>query len=108
VLPHSLVGHSITYDIPKVLKLRVLGQSRQIELKMSFKCCVPNCNSNYASSSSNYVGTVTLLILFHPVSNFNTLHHHFESGKTQKTAGRRLSVAIGNTKVTIAITTIQV
>jgi hypothetical protein len=32
------------------------------------------------------------------------LRHQFESGKTQKTAGRRLSVAIGNTKVTIAIT----
>jgi hypothetical protein len=46
--------------------------------------------------------------LFHPVSNFNTLRHQFESGKTQKTAGRRLSVAIGNTKVTIAITIIQV
>jgi hypothetical protein len=56
---------------------------------------------------------VNLLInyLFHPVSNFNTLRHQFESGKTQKTAGRRLSVAIGNTKVTIAqiaITIIQV
>jgi hypothetical protein len=49
-----------------------------------------------------------LFILFHPVSNFNTLRHQFESGKTQKTAGRRLSVAIGNTKVTIAITIIQV
>jgi hypothetical protein len=24
--------------------------------------------------------------LFHPVSNFNTLRHQFESGKTQKTA----------------------
>jgi uncharacterized surface protein with fasciclin (FAS1) repeats len=48
------------------------------------------------------------IILFHPVSNFNTLRHQFESGKTQKTAGRRLSVAIGNTKVTIAITIIQV
>jgi hypothetical protein len=51
------------------------------------------------------------LRLFHPVSNFNTLRHQFESGKTQKTAGRRLSVAIGNTKVTIAqiaITIIQV
>jgi hypothetical protein len=47
-------------------------------------------------------------ILFHPVSNFNTLRHQFESGKTQKTAGRRLSVAIGNTKVTTAITIIQV
>jgi hypothetical protein len=47
-------------------------------------------------------------ILFHPVSNFNTLRHQFESGKTQKMAGRRLSVAIGNTKVTIAITIIQV
>jgi hypothetical protein len=46
--------------------------------------------------------------LFHPVSNFNTLRHQFESGKTQKTAGRRLSVAIGNTKVTIAITIVQV
>jgi hypothetical protein len=46
--------------------------------------------------------------LFHPVLNFNTLRHQFESGKTQKTAGRRLSVAIGNTKVTIAITIIQV
>jgi hypothetical protein len=45
--------------------------------------------------------------LFHPVSNFNTLRHQFESGKTQKTAGRRLRVAIGNTKVTIAITMIQ-
>jgi hypothetical protein len=45
---------------------------------------------------------------FHPVSNFNTLRHQFESGKTQKTAGRRLSVASGNTKVTIAITIIQV
>jgi hypothetical protein len=42
------------------------------------------------------------------VSNFNTLRHQFESGKTQKTAGRRLSVAIGHTKVTIAITIIQV
>jgi hypothetical protein len=49
-----------------------------------------------------------IIILFHPVSNFNTLRHQFESGKTQKTAGRRLSVAIGNTKVTIAITIIQV
>jgi hypothetical protein len=49
-----------------------------------------------------------LFYLFHPVSNFNTLRHQFESGKTQKTAGRRLSVAIGNTKVTIAITIIQV
>jgi hypothetical protein len=48
------------------------------------------------------------LPLFHPVSNFNTLRHQFESGKTQKTAGRRLSVAIGNTKVTIGITIIQV
>jgi hypothetical protein len=48
------------------------------------------------------------IVLFHPVSNFNTLRHQFESGKTQKTAGRRLSVAIGNTKVTIAITIIQV
>jgi hypothetical protein len=51
------------------------------------------------------------IYLFHPVSNFNTLRHQFESGKTQKTAGRRLSVAIGNTKVTIvqiAITIIQV
>jgi hypothetical protein len=46
--------------------------------------------------------------LFHSLSNFNTLRHQFESGKTQKTAGRRLSVAIGNTKVTIAITIIQV
>jgi hypothetical protein len=46
--------------------------------------------------------------LFHPVSNFNTLRHQFESGKTQKTAGRRLSVTSGNTKVTIAITIIQV
>jgi hypothetical protein len=46
--------------------------------------------------------------LFHPVANFNTLRHQFESGKTQKTAGRRLSVAIGHTKVTIAITIIQV
>jgi hypothetical protein len=46
-------------------------------------------------------------LLFHPVSNFNTLRHQFESGKTQKTAGRRLSVATGNTKVTIAITMIQ-
>jgi hypothetical protein len=45
-----------------------------------------------------------LFILFHPVSNFNTLRHQFESGKTQKTVGRRLSVAFGNTKVTIAIT----
>jgi uncharacterized surface protein with fasciclin (FAS1) repeats len=51
---------------------------------------------------------VMKVILFHPVSNFNTLRHQFESGKTQKTAGRRLSVAIGNTKVTIAITIIQV
>jgi hypothetical protein len=50
----------------------------------------------------------TLFFLFHPVSNFNTLRHQFQSGKTQKTAGRRLSVAIGNTKVTIAITIIQV
>jgi uncharacterized surface protein with fasciclin (FAS1) repeats len=53
----------------------------------------------------------TKFLLFHPVSNFNTLRHQFESGKTQKTAGRRLSVAIGNTKVTIAqiaITIIQV
>jgi hypothetical protein len=49
-----------------------------------------------------------LFYLFHPVSNFNTLRHQFESGKTQKTAGRRLSVAIGNTKVTIGITIIQV
>jgi hypothetical protein len=48
-----------------------------------------------------------LFALFHPVSNFNTLRHQFESGKTQKTAGRRLKVAIGNTKVTIAITMIQ-
>jgi hypothetical protein len=48
------------------------------------------------------------MFLFHPVSNFNTLRHQFESGKTQKTAGRRLSVAIGNTKVTIGITIIQV
>jgi hypothetical protein len=46
--------------------------------------------------------------LFHPVSNFNTLRHQFESGKTQKTAGRRLNVAIGNTNVTIGITIIQV
>jgi hypothetical protein len=50
----------------------------------------------------------SFLFLFHPVSNFNTLRHQFESGKTQKTAGRRLSVAIGNTKVTIGITIIQV
>jgi uncharacterized surface protein with fasciclin (FAS1) repeats len=48
------------------------------------------------------------ILLFHPVSNFNTLRQQFESGKTQKTAGRRVSVAIGNTKVTIAITIIQV
>jgi hypothetical protein len=46
-------------------------------------------------------------ILFHAVSNFNTLRHQFESGKTQKTVERRLSVAIGNIKVTIAITIIQ-
>jgi hypothetical protein len=46
-------------------------------------------------------------ILFHPVSILYVIHQ-FESGKTQKTAGRRLSVAIGNTKVTIAITIIQV
>jgi hypothetical protein len=52
--------------------------------------------------------SVFKFVLFHPVSNFNTLRHQFESGKTQKTAGRRLSVAIGNTKVTIAITIIQV
>jgi hypothetical protein len=51
---------------------------------------------------------VLYINLFHPVSNFNTLRHQFESGKTQKTAGRRLSVAIGNIKVTIAITIIQV
>jgi hypothetical protein len=50
---------------------------------------------------------IRIFILFHPVSNFNTLRHQFESGKTQKTAGRRLSVATGNTKVTIAITMIQ-
>jgi hypothetical protein len=37
---------------------------------------------------------------------FTSLRHQFESGKTQKSAGRRLSVAIGNTKVTIAIGTI--
>jgi hypothetical protein len=48
------------------------------------------------------------IFLFHRVSNFNTLRHQFKSGKTQKTAGRGLSVAIGNTKVTIAITIIQV
>jgi non-canonical (house-cleaning) NTP pyrophosphatase len=53
------------------------------------------------------IQTVTEFYLFHPVSNSNTLRHQFESGKTQKTAGRRLSVAIGNTKVTIAITMIQ-
>jgi hypothetical protein len=47
------------------------------------------------------------IFLFHRVSNFNTSRHQFESGKTQKTAGRRLSVAIGNTKVTIAITIIH-
>jgi hypothetical protein len=29
------------------------------------------------------------MYLFHPVSNFNTLRHQFESGKAQKTAGRR-------------------
>jgi hypothetical protein len=46
--------------------------------------------------------------LFHSVSNFNSLRHQFESGKTLKTAGRRLSVAVGNTKLTIAITIIQV
>jgi hypothetical protein len=45
----------------------------------------------------------SLIFLFHPVSNFNTLRHQFESGKTQKTTGRQLSVAIGNTKVTIPI-----
>jgi hypothetical protein len=38
------------------------------------------------------------------VSNFNTLRHQFESGKTQKTAGRRLSVAIGNTTTCCIIT----
>jgi hypothetical protein len=40
--------------------------------------------------------------------NVSVMWHQFESGKTQKTAGRRLSVAIGNTKITIAITIIQV
>jgi hypothetical protein len=58
-----------------------------------------------------FVSPDTFNFLFHPVSNFNTLRHQFESGKTQKTTGRRLSVAIGNTKVTIvqiAITIIQV
>jgi hypothetical protein len=43
---------------------------------------------------------VKKISLFHPVSNSNT------SGKTQKTALRRLSVAIGNTKLTIARTII--
>jgi hypothetical protein len=60
-----------------------------------------------SSGSQKKIGH-ELIYLFHPVSNFNTLRHQFESGKTQKTAGRRLSVAIGNTKVTIAITIIQV
>jgi hypothetical protein len=55
-----------------------------------------------------HLSNMSVIILFHPVSNFNTLRHQFESGKTQKMAGRRLSVAIRNTKVTIAITIIQV
>jgi type II secretory pathway component PulF len=66
-------------------------------------------NKNYIYKGG--VKIVKIYFLFHPVSNFNTLRHQFESGKTQKTAGRRLSVAIGNTKVTIAqiaITIIQV
>jgi hypothetical protein len=66
----------------------------------------------YCRSSTEIITSRTpsaeIITLFHPVSNFNTLRHQFESGKTQKTAGRRLSVAIGNTKVTIAITIIQV
>jgi hypothetical protein len=37
---------------------------------------------------------ILLDILFHPLSNFNTLGHQFESGKTQKTAGRRLSLVL--------------
>jgi type II secretory pathway component PulF len=67
--------------------------------------------SRFSMCDSSKTRVVRLLHLFHPVSNFNTLRHQFESGKTQKTAGRRLSVAIGNTKVTIAqiaITIIQV
>jgi hypothetical protein len=37
---------------------------------------------------------ILLDILFHPVSNFNTLRYQFESRKTQKTARRRLSLVL--------------
>jgi hypothetical protein len=74
----------------------------EINFNVSFK-------RNLRQDEIKYITTfVRELFLFHPVSNFNTLRHQFESGKTQKTAGRRLSVAIGNTKVTIGITIIQV
>jgi hypothetical protein len=68
----------------------------------------PWLESDFSINRSENASGCTNKFLFHPVSNFNTLRHQFESGKTQKTAGRRLSVAIGNTKVTIGITIIQV
>jgi hypothetical protein len=76
----------------------------------SFWKCSNYVNSTDSSlkSSLEKILNLRLTDLFHPVSNFNTLRHQFESGKTQKTAGRRLSVAIGNTKVTIGITIIQI
>jgi hypothetical protein len=60
-----------------------------------------------ASSSSKQLSSIRTLSLPFFILNI-LLRHQFESGKTQKTAGRRLSVAIGNTKVTIGITIIQV
>jgi hypothetical protein len=74
-----------------------------------------NCENNYYNVINeenkdlrlNYIN-ISYIILFHPVSNCDTYRHQFESGKTQKTAGRRLGVAIGKTKVTIAITIIHV
>jgi hypothetical protein len=57
--------------------------------------------------SLNFYEMLKLPKYFFISSCVNTLRHQFESGKTQKTAGRRLRVAIGNTKVTIAITMIQ-
>jgi hypothetical protein len=45
VLSNSLVGHSMTYNVPKILKL----------IRRLKYICVPNYYSNYASSFSNYV-----------------------------------------------------
>jgi hypothetical protein len=41
--------------------------------------------------------------LFHPVSNFNTLRHQFESGKTQKTAGLFIGLVVGVVPVGLVV-----